>query len=235
MHRGRFAGLFLLGSLAALALAPLTAGEHTPDHRYFVVGTVTDDQGQPLCGVGLHAFAADGELLKEATTDDRGAYSMQLHRHNGQGDAQPSQIGQRVTVHLDLVEANISKTFTLTPNSENPEGWGQATVNFDSIQGVANRCPSAGLETQSSLALLLILGIIAAIVIALLGIVLFLLMRRRKNGRPETLAGWTQAPLPPMEQTPLGGGHAMICPSCGSTIPAVAGPCPQCKAMIGFQ
>ncbi|HEV8594290.1 MAG TPA: hypothetical protein VGR51_02055 [Thermoplasmata archaeon] len=74
----------------------------------------------------------------------------------------------------------------------------------------------------------IVLGaIIAAIVAALL--IAFLLLRRRKQEPDEPRgmgAAGAAVPPPPGAESPEAG--TMACPSCGMTVPAVAGPCPIC-------
>ena len=124
--------------LLALATAAPTKAEHTPDHRYIIVGTVTNDAGDTLCGIEVRAAVIGAPVASDqnrtATTDLFGRYRIQLHIHNGMGDAQPSEIGKGIRVTIDSL--GLAQLTSATPNSGDSQGWGAKTIDFTAAGGV---------------------------------------------------------------------------------------------------
>ncbi|MEK6851815.1 MAG: carboxypeptidase-like regulatory domain-containing protein, partial [Candidatus Thermoplasmatota archaeon] len=91
--------------LVLVALAPLAGAEHEADHRYYVVGTVTDGSGEPLCGLTVRATDADVtstlDTNRTATTDGSGHYRIQLHLHSQEVASSNSNEGDTLLVTVE--------------------------------------------------------------------------------------------------------------------------------------
>ncbi len=179
MTRGsQFALVALLAFALAVASGPSATAEHTLHHRYFITGTVTDELGRPLCGVTVRAADltspnGDGSDNRTATTDGSGVYTIQLHMHDGDvaDGAVPSEVNAHIHVSID--GTSVSQAVFATQNGGRPdEGWGLQRVDLTAPSGVQDRC---GLG-----ALLVPLGIVLAVVLAVIAVVW---IRRRPRSR----------------------------------------------------
>lgn len=143
--RSALAPLVLAFALAVgFVLSPAARAEHLPDHRYFIVGTVTNENGDPLCGVTVRAADIDkptAENNRTAVTDASGAYKIQLHMH----DSFDVEANQPRSVHnvLDRIlvsTVNVSRVITASKNTANPSGWGQQTIDLlaTGVRGVCS-------------------------------------------------------------------------------------------------
>ncbi|NIN66522.1 MAG: hypothetical protein GTO63_17900, partial [Anaerolineae bacterium] len=142
--------LTLLSLLLLLGGLPAAYGEHEPSHRYFVSGFVVYDGGMPACGITVQAED------RQATTDSRGWYRIQLHLHDGTVSPTENDVGKSLVV--SVVGTGISKSTTATP-SQADNGWGESRVDFEvpsSITGVCtNPLLQAGLYIGVPLAVIL--------------------------------------------------------------------------------
>ena len=135
MLRGwRLATCLLLLAAAVHAVAGPAQAEHTSDHRYFFVGSVTTTAGESVCGLEVRAYmeemAGSPDMDRSAPTDWNGRYAVQLHMHSGYTEeAQPSDSGKTVIVTIDSV--GVNESVIVTPNDLNPQGWGQLTVDLE--------------------------------------------------------------------------------------------------------
>ena len=150
MFQGRCAGLAAIVLLAlAIVLSSPAGGEHTPRHRYFVTGTVTNTSGEPMCGIVVRAADVtpppneDGSDNRTATTDGQGRYTIQLHMHDGtlgeDGRPLPNEVGHTIRVSID--SAAISKDVAANVNPDNPVGWGQQPADFELSTTSRGSCP----------------------------------------------------------------------------------------------
>lgn len=170
--------LALVLALTALlfgAMAVPSAAEHTPEHRYFVTGTVTDTSGNPVCGVAVSATDATvpGSEVRTDTTDGSGRYSIQLHMHSLQAVADQEAATDNEGDTIRVSAEGVSRDVLAVRNGNNPVGWGQQTVPDLTVSGVPDRCGWGGL--------VLPLGIVAAVFLSLLAVV-WLRRRPRKLG-----------------------------------------------------
>lgn len=70
-----------LGALALLAAMP-AAATHAPDHRFIVLGFVTDAQGQPLANVPVALTRVKTGLVYRARSERDGLYLIVVHIHD---------------------------------------------------------------------------------------------------------------------------------------------------------
>jgi hypothetical protein len=67
----------------AVLLAALSAGAtHLPDHRFLVLGFVTDPEGRPMAGVRVVVTRLKTGLEHPTTTERDGLYFVVLHLHD---------------------------------------------------------------------------------------------------------------------------------------------------------
>ncbi|MBI4416826.1 MAG: hypothetical protein HY557_07580 [Euryarchaeota archaeon] len=140
------AGFVLVVLALALVLSLPAAGEHTPDHRYYVTGTVTNDLGQPVCGLTVRATdtntpGVDG-TSRTATTDGQGRFLIQLHLHSDEIAGEQSNVGDTLVVAVEGTD--VTTTVSAGKNTNNPAGWGQQTVELVVPSSVKEQC--LGLE-----------------------------------------------------------------------------------------
>ena len=85
----------------ALALAPLPSeATHLPDHRFIVLGFVTDAEGRPLAGVKVVVTRLKTGLEHPTTTERDGFYFLILHLHD-------EDEGERLGVTLRGVKGEV--------------------------------------------------------------------------------------------------------------------------------
>jgi len=172
--RPRKTGPILYGLVLLVALAPLAGAEHDSDHRYYVVGTVTDGSGEPLCGVTVRAadvsVASNADTNRTATTDGSGRYHIQLHLHSQEVAAENANVGDTLRVTVEGTSA--SRTVLAAENAGNPEGWGQQSVDLAVSDGRTNCLRAADLAIYGGVGALAAGGVVAA----------FLLLRRPRGG-----------------------------------------------------
>ncbi len=138
--------LMLVLALMAVFLASSARAEHLPDHRYFLVGTVTNELGEPLCGVTVRAAditKPSPDNNRTAVTDASGAYRIQLHMHDSfdiEANAPRSahNVGDTILVTID--GTTVSEIRTAVKNTRNPNGWGEQTVDLPA-EGLRGSCP----------------------------------------------------------------------------------------------
>jgi hypothetical protein len=138
--------LVLVFALAAVLLSSSVRAEHNTDHRYFIAGTVTNELGEPLCGVTVRAAditKPTSDNNRTAVTDASGAYRIQLHMHDSfdiEANAPRSahNVGDTILVTVD--GTTVSATRTAEKNTRNPEGWGEKTVDLPA-EGIRGTCP----------------------------------------------------------------------------------------------
>jgi hypothetical protein len=99
----------LVVSMAALAvvlmLAPLLSeATHLPDHRFFVLGFVTDVEGRPVAGARVVVTRLKTGLEHAATTERDGFYLVVLHIHD-------EDEGERLGLSLRGVKGEIRARF----------------------------------------------------------------------------------------------------------------------------
>jgi len=156
--------LFVLAGalLAAVSAAPAVRAEHEPDHRYYLVGTVTDELGQPLCGLTVRVSDIDApsslDTNRTGVTDGAGRYIVQLHLHSAVVEPVNNNVGDTILVVVEGTDA--AETTTADPNAVNPEGWGQKTVDL-SVLGGKSTCPNLLLWIGAGVGVTL--GVIAAV------------------------------------------------------------------------
>ena len=178
MMRRALVPLVLSIAVAVAVLhTPDARGEHTPSHRYFIVGIVTNELGEPVCGVTVHAADIDqpaSDNNRTAVTDGSGAYSIQLHMHALIDD----ETGQTRSVHNEgdrilVTTANASSIVVFADkNTANPDvAWGQQTVDLIAV-GIRGQCPNLAI---------IALGI-GGVAVAIILIVWFV-RRPRRSGR----------------------------------------------------
>lgn len=154
--------LFVLALLAALA--PLAGAEHEADHRYFVVGTVTDASGEPLCGLTVRAsdvsVASNADTNRTGSTDGAGRYRVQLHLHSAEVGGESANVGDTLLVTVEGTSA--SRTTTAAANAGDPEGWGAQTVDFAVPDGRTKCLTTKDLAVYGGIGALVAGGLVAA-------------------------------------------------------------------------
>jgi hypothetical protein len=71
-----------LAIVGALLLAAGAAATHAPDHRFIVLGVVTDAEGRPLAGVPVVVTRLKTGLPYRTKTERDGFYLVVLHLHD---------------------------------------------------------------------------------------------------------------------------------------------------------
>lgn len=169
--------LVLLVALVAATPAVPVAAEHEPDHRYFVEGVVRSEAGSSLCGIVVRAAditAPAPDKNRTATTDGSGRYAIQLHLHSGALAGESSDEGHTIRVWLEATGDH--RDVAATPNGENPEGWGQQTVDLVASAGTSSGPCTSDLAMWGGVAVVLV-------VLAVLGV---RALRRPRAGRGAT-------------------------------------------------
>lgn len=189
MRRALVPLVLALGLAVGVLHSPATRAEHMPDHRYFIVGTVTNETGEPVCGATVRAADIDkpaADNNRTAVTDGSGAYIIQLHMHDSfDRENNVARTVHNVNDRISVTTANASSVVvTAAQNSGNPNGWGQQTVDLNAV-GVRGRCPT---PLNLAVTAVGIVGVAAAIIV-----VVWLLRRPRRIGRGSR-AGLRQIP-----------------------------------------
>ena len=127
--------------IAALLLAaPAAWATHEPDHRYYIVGTVTGSSGEPLCGVRVRVTDVDmpstTDTDKVVTTDGSGRYDVFLHLHSPEVEPENHNVGDTIQVRIEGTQ--VSGTAIVEQNTANAEGWGEKTVDLNVADGGSN-------------------------------------------------------------------------------------------------
>jgi Carboxypeptidase regulatory-like domain len=92
-------------ALIVLALAsPPADGTHLPDHRFLVLGYVTDGDGRPVVGVRLVVTRLKTGLEYPTTTERDGFYFVVLHLHD-------EDEGERLRVEAKGVRGEVRARF----------------------------------------------------------------------------------------------------------------------------
>jgi len=160
-------------ALAALFL-PLAGAEHEPDHRYFLVGTVTGASGEPLCGVTVRAadvdVASNADTNRTGTTDGSGRYHIQLHLHSPEVAGENANVGDAILVTVEGTSA--SRTTVALENAANPDGWGQQTVDLSAPEGRTQCLGATEIALYGGVGALGVGGVVAG----------FLFLRRPRGG-----------------------------------------------------
>lgn len=178
MRRALVPLVLALALAMALLHTPAARAEHLPDHRYFIVGTVTDEAGDPVCGVTVRAADIDkpaADNNRTAVTDGSGAYSIQLHMHDSFDiEANQPRPTHNVGDQILVTTVNDSAVVRADKNTRNPNGWGQQTVPLNAV-GVRGQCPE---PIDLAITAIGIAGVAAAIIV-----IIWLVRRPRRLGR----------------------------------------------------
>jgi len=134
------AGYVIAALLLAALAAPAAWATHEPDHRYYIVGTVTGSSGEPLCGVRVRVTDVDmpstTDTDKVVTTDGSGRYDVFLHLHSPEVEPENHNVGDTIQVRVEGTQA--SGTAIVEQNTANAEGWGEKTVDLNVADGASN-------------------------------------------------------------------------------------------------
>ena len=98
----------LLLSLAALVGASMPAGAtHLPDHRFLVLGYVTDADGRPVAGARVVVTRLKTGLEYPTTTERDGFYLVVLHLHD-------ENLGEALGVDAKGVKGEVRARFEVS-------------------------------------------------------------------------------------------------------------------------
>jgi len=86
-----------------LASAPVDA-THLPDHRFLVLGFVTDGEGRPIAGARVVVTRLKTGLEYPTTTERDGFYLVVLHLHD-------DNEGERLGLHAKGVKGEVRARF----------------------------------------------------------------------------------------------------------------------------
>jgi hypothetical protein len=95
-------GLALL--LGAFALAWPARATHEPDHRFIVLGFVTDAAGQPLARVPVVVTRVKTNLAYPTRTEGDGFYLVVVHLHD-------EDEGERLAVSANGLETEVTARY----------------------------------------------------------------------------------------------------------------------------
>jgi hypothetical protein len=90
-------------TLAALSAGPVGA-THAPDHRFVVLGYVTDSARRPLAAVPVTVTRLKTGLRHETRTDPDGFYLVVLHLHD-------EDHGDRLAIRANGIEGEVAVLF----------------------------------------------------------------------------------------------------------------------------
>jgi hypothetical protein len=95
-------------SLAALIVVPMPAGAtHLPDHRFLVLGYVTDADGRPVSGTRVVVIRLKTGLEHPTTTERDGFYLVVLHLHD-------ENLGEALGVQAKGVKGEVRARFEVS-------------------------------------------------------------------------------------------------------------------------
>ena len=98
----------LLLGLAALLVAATPAGAtHLPDHRFLVLGYVTDADGRPVAGARVVVTRLKTGLEYPTTTERDGFYIVVLHLHD-------ENLGEALGVDAKGVKGEVRARFEVS-------------------------------------------------------------------------------------------------------------------------
>jgi hypothetical protein len=90
--------------LGVLTLAGPARATHEPDHRFIVLGFVTDAAGQPLAGVPVVVTRVKTNLAYPTRTERDGFYLVVVHLHD-------EDEGERVAVSANGVQGELTARY----------------------------------------------------------------------------------------------------------------------------
>jgi hypothetical protein len=107
----RILGLVLA---AGLALGAPAGATHAPDHRFIVLGYVTDAGGQPVAGESIIVTRLKTGLEYRARTERDGFYMIVLHIHDAdEGEQLSVAAGStaygRITARFDVSDKRVER------------------------------------------------------------------------------------------------------------------------------
>jgi hypothetical protein len=98
----------LLCALAALVAAPVAAGAtHLPDHRFLVLGYVTDADGRPVAGARVVVTRLRTGLEYPTKTERDGFYLVVLHLHD-------ENLGEALGIDAKGIKGEVRARFDVT-------------------------------------------------------------------------------------------------------------------------
>jgi hypothetical protein len=101
--RATVRAIFVTLIIVALAGVPVNA-THLPDHRFLVLGYVTDVEGHPVAGVHIVVTRLKTGLEYPTTTERDGFYIVILHLHD-------EDEGERLRVDVKGMKAEVRARF----------------------------------------------------------------------------------------------------------------------------
>lgn len=93
-----------LALVAALAVAVPGGATHAPDHRFIVIGVVSDADGQPLAGMPVVVTRLKTGLGYRTRTERDGLYVVVVHLHD-------EDEGERLTVSANGLTGEVVARF----------------------------------------------------------------------------------------------------------------------------
>ena len=90
--------------LALVLAASLSGATHLPDHRFLVLGFVTDAEGRPVAGARVVVTRLKTGLEHPTTTERDGLFFVVLHLHD-------EDEGERLTLDLRGVKGEVRARF----------------------------------------------------------------------------------------------------------------------------
>jgi hypothetical protein len=100
----RAAGPWLASALLVLLAASSAVATHQPDHRFLVLGYVTDADGRPVAGTRVIVTRLKTGLEYPAETEKDGFYLVVLHLHD-------ENEGERLGLDAKGVKAELRARF----------------------------------------------------------------------------------------------------------------------------
>jgi hypothetical protein len=124
----------VISTLALVAVATHGHATHLPDHRFLVLGFVTDAEGRPVAGVRVVVTRLKTGLEYPTTTERDGFYFVVLHLHD-------EDQGERLGLDVKGVKGEVRARFD--PRDKKVERGTRVDIRADRL--VENR--SAFAET----------------------------------------------------------------------------------------
>jgi hypothetical protein len=96
------------------ALGAPASATHAPDHRFIVLGYVTDVAGQPLAGVPIIVTRLKTGLEHRAKTERDGFYLVVVHIHD-EDEGEPLSVSAgataygRITARFDVADKRVER------------------------------------------------------------------------------------------------------------------------------